>query len=230
MSAYDPGFNEAFTGGAAGPSTPDVAPTSTAWASLDDLEALCLAPLTPEQEARAEKLLARAANRIRAYTGQTFDKVQTTDTLRALGSIVRLPQAPVVSIEAVQVIDYLGTAFPVPVFGWDSLDRLDLAAYGAVLNLPEALSLDALWSGAVKVTYTHGYDPVPAEIVDLNAELVARVYNSPAGEQTGIRSQGVGPYSVGYDPATGGGVLTLTPDDKAVLDRYRDFGATVELV
>lgn len=201
----------------------------TAWASTEDVQALCVTTLTDDQTARAEKLLDRAANRIRAYTGQTFDKATTTDVLRSLGSVVKLPQLPVISIDGVRIIDYLGTSYPVPVFGFDQIDRIDLATYGVVLNLPEAISLDGLWSGTVDVTYTHGYDPVPAEIVDLNAELVARVYNSPAGEQTGIRSQGVGPYSIGYDPATGGGVMSLTPDDKAMLDRYRIFGATVEL-
>ncbi len=202
----------------------------TAFADITDVEALCVTALSPDQQARAEILLDRAANRIRAYTGQTFDLDTTTDVLRSLGSIVKLPQLPVVSVDAVQMMDYLGHRYPVPVFGFDGIDRIDLATYGVVLNLPEVvLSLDAVWGGSVEVTYTHGYVVVPAEIVDLNAELVARVYNSPAGEQTGIRSQGVGPYSVGYDPATGGGVFSLTPDDKAVLDRYRIFGATVEL-
>lgn len=200
----------------------------TAFAEIGDVEVLCLSPLSDAQSARAEILLDRAANRIRAYTGQTFDLVQTTDTLRSLGSIVKLPQLPVVSLDAVEVIDYLGTAYPVPVFGFDQIDRIDLATYGAVLNLPEVvLSSDAIWCGSVKVTYTHGYEEIPADVVDLNADLVARIFNSPAGEQVGVRSQGVGPYSVSLD--TAGGQLALTAGDMAVLDRYRIFGATVEL-
>src|SRR4029077_4978197 len=126
----------------------------TAFADISDVEALCLSPLSTEQTARAEILLDRAANRIRAYTGQSFDLVQTTDVLRSLGSVVKLLQLPVASVDAVKIIDFLGVSYPVPVFGFDQVDRIDLASYGVILNLPEAISLNAQWSGTVEVTYT----------------------------------------------------------------------------
>lgn len=200
-----------------------------AFAQLSDVEALALQALSTEQQARAEKLLLQAANKIRSYTRQNFDHVTTTDKVRAIGNLVRLPQRPVVAITGVKLIDYLGNEWPVPAYGFDGIDRLDLALYGTILNLPEAVSLEGYWSGTVEVTYEHGYETVPQEIIDLNAELVARIFNSPTQGAVGVRAQGVGPYNVSFDPATSGGMITLTAEDRATLDRYRVFGQTVEL-
>ena len=201
---------------------------SGAFAALADVEGLALTTLTTDQQARAETLLVQAANKIRSYTRQTFDHAVTTDKVRALGNLVRLPQRPVIAVTGVKLIDYLGNEWPVPAYGFDGIDRLDLALYGTILNLPEAVSLEGYWSGTVEVTYEHGYTTVPQEIVDLNADLVARIFNSPAQGVVGVRSQGVGPYNVSIDPSTGGGLIVLTADDKATLDKYRVFGMTVE--
>ena len=206
------------------PSTP-----TGAFASIDDVTGYALTTLSDAQQARAEKLLLVAANKIRSYTRQNFDHATTTDKVRAIGNLVRLPQRPVIAVTGVKLIDYLGNEWPVPAYGFDGIDRLDLALYGTVLNLPEAVSLEGYWSGTVEVTYEHGYLAVPQEIVDLNAELVARIFNSPTQGVVGVRSQGVGPYNVSLDPATGGGMIVLTAEDKATLDRYRSFGQTVEL-
>lgn len=203
--------------------------STTAFAALSDVEALVLSPLTTDQQARVDKLLVQAANKIRGYTRQTFDYGTTTDKVRALGNLVRLPQRPVIAVTGVKLIDYLGNEWPVPAYGFDGIDRLDLALYGTVLNLPEAVSLEGYWSGTVEVTYEHGYQTIPQEIIDLNAELVARIFNSPTQGVVGVRSQGVGPYNVSLDPATGGGMIVLTDEDKATLDKYRVFGHSVEL-
>lgn len=202
---------------------------TTSFAQVPDVEALCLSALTADQQSRAEVLLKQAANRIRSYTRQPFDLQTSTDTLRAIGAVVYLPKRPVVSISSVQIIDYLGNAYPVPTFGFDQIDRLDLTLYGGILNLPEALSLDGLWTGTVKVTYEHGYSVIPDEVVELNAEMVARIFNSPAQGAVGVRSQTMGPYNVSLDASMGLGVVTLTPDDKEILDKYRNFGATIQL-
>lgn len=200
-----------------------------AFATIDDVEALCIGTLSATQEDQADALLEQAANKIRAYTGQTFDLTSTTDTLRAVGSIVRLPQRPVISVDSVQLIDTLGNTYALPVYGFDGIDRLDLAYYGQVLNLPEEIALDGGWAGTVKVTYQHGYSDVPADLQALNAELVARIFNAPTQGAVGIRSQSTGPYNVSYDPAYAGGVVILTDDDKVTLNRYRRNVRTMEL-
>jgi hypothetical protein len=202
----------------------------TAFASFTDVRALCLNDLTGTQSARATKLLDQAADRIRAYTRRTFTLETSTVKLRAIGSVIVLPQKPVIAVTGLSLIDYLGNEFAVPVFGFDQIDRIDLTFYGAVLNLPEALSFQGEWSGTVKVTYEHGYAEIPKDVANLNAELVARIFNSPLQGMTGIRSQTVGPYGVGIDTTgAGGGVIALTDDDKTLLKKYRRAQQAVEL-
>lgn len=201
----------------------------TAYASLGDVQMFTLNEPTPAQSARIPALLDQATARINAYIRRDLNKTQTTSILRSVGAVCTLPKTPVLSVDSVKLIDYLGRAWDVPVFGFDSIDRLDLSFYNAVVNLP-AVMLDATWSGSVEVTYTHGYDQIPQEIVDLTAELVARVLNSPMQGVTGVRGQTVGPYSVQIDSSgAGGGLISLTPDDKQLLAKYRRKPQAVEL-
>jgi hypothetical protein len=203
-----------------------------AFATLDDLKPLLLTPLASgAPTTRAEALLEQAARRIRAYTRRTFVKV-TDDVIviRSVGSKVRLPQTPVIAVTAVKLIDYLGNRYPIPTYGFDAIDTVDLAFYDLVLNLPTILAFNTTWNGSVEITYSHGYDTVPEDIVALNAELVARILNSPLNGMSGVRSSTTGPYSVTVDPTTGGGgIITLTDDDKAMLGRFKRLQAAVEL-
>lgn len=186
----------------------------------DDVEARCLRTLTGAEEDRATVLISDASAWVRAYTRCDFTQGETTVTLRASGSVVKLPQRPVVSISQVQVRDYLGHLFPMPIYGFDGIDRIDLGSYPAVLNLPETILTDT-WQWTVDVTYTHGYATVPDDVVGVVASAVAGLFNTPTAGVAGVSTQSAGPYTVGLNASAQTGRVTFTDDDRRILNRYR---------
>lgn len=200
-----------------------------AFADPDDVQARCLATLSSTDQDRAAVLLDDAARKIVAYTRRTFTRATSSVTLRAMGGTVIIPNRPVLAITDVKLVDFLGNQFTVPAFGFDQIDRIDLSYYGLVLNLPESLSFNSEWSGTVIVTYDHGYDPIPDDIVSVNADMVARIFNSVGGGMVGVGGVTTGPYSVTASRTTTTGVVTITDDDRLILNQYRTPARAVEL-
>jgi len=193
-------------------------------ATVADLATLLGRTFTPQQELQAQALLDQASSVVRAYVRQDITRATTTDTftmrradpyLHRCAGVVSLPQRPVVDIATVSVAGVETTDW------WQ--DGSDLLLKAWPWNEPPT----AHRAPQVKVTYTHGYDPVPGDIQAIVLQAANRVIVNPSG----IRSETVGGESVTYlIPAVGEylGVL-LSRTEQRVLDRYRRTAGTVNL-
>lgn len=179
-----------------------------ALASVDDLESRLGRQLDPPEAQRAAALLDDASAAVRAYTGQQISAAETTQRLRVVNGEIRLPQRPVDEVTAIDDADGNPVAF-----SWWFGDRALLIG-----PYPE-------W---VDVTYTHGYVEVPAEIVGLVCNQVARSLGN-APDQTGYTQEQIGQYSYTIGPAAAAGPFGLLNDERAVLDRYRRVGGVVRM-
>jgi hypothetical protein len=201
----------------------------TALAAQTDVEANLGRTLTTAEATRITSLLANASRLIRGYCRQDFTAATSTSVLRISAGRIRLPQRPVTAVTAVKLVGYDGTSrYPVP-FIWDGLDEIVMMGDLLVVNLPEILQ--DVYATTAEVDYSHGYATIPEDVVELCAQIVARVYQSPAGT-AGVSFQQAGPFSVRVADGYGSGQVALTQDDKDYLSRrgYRLGVHTVGLL
>lgn len=116
---------------------------------------------------QVDQLLADLSDQVREAAGWQQISLVTDDTVELRGSgalTMGLPQRPVVAVTA---IDGLTTSK----WSWDgkALSRVD----------------GYQWDGPVTVTYSHGYDPVPAWLVGMCCQVIRRSANN----QDGLRSE-----------------------------------------
>lgn len=177
--------------------------------------------LTSEETIRANALLADASARVRAWTRQDFS-VATDDqvVLRSDGDGLVLPQRPVISVASVVAVGSNGLP-DITLAGWvfDGLDRVVLAGTGTVINMPEWFEADR-FAGAYRVTYTHGHDEVPGDVIAVVCAMVLRCLSAPT-MFGGVTGETIGPYSYRMESAGGGTAVRLTEDDKRDLRGYR---------
>jgi hypothetical protein len=193
-------------------------------ATVADLATLLGRTFTEEQELQAQALLDQASAVVRSYVRQDITQATTTDTftmrhvdplLHRCAGAVTLPQRPVVDIGTV-LIDGTET------HDWWQ-DGNDLLLRSWTWDQPPA----AHRPPQVTVTYTHGWDPVPAEIQAIVMQAANRVLVNPSA----VRSEMVGGESITYlIPTTGEflGVL-LSRTEQKVLNRYRLTAGSVNL-
>jgi hypothetical protein len=95
----------------------------------------------------------------------------------------------------------------VDVSGWDSI----------MVNLPEWVHDRAWLPATYRVTYTHGYAAVPAEVVAVVCGMVGRTLSAPS-TASGITSETIGSYSYRTAEPGIGVTVALSAADKAFLD------------
>lgn len=177
-----------------------------------------------------ERAITGATAAIRNYCHQHIELVEddeiTLDVWAPCWNIV-LPEMPVVSVASV-IED--GEAL---VAGTD--EDYVLARHGQLVRR------GARWTAGpqiLTVVYTHGYDPIPDDIVDVCTRAAARVYQSGlrASEDEGvpgIASKQLGDFAVSYSSGGGGvgegvmgvsGSRMLLLSEKDILDKYRYKG------
>ncbi|GAA2108164.1 hypothetical protein [Streptomyces synnematoformans] len=177
-------------------------------------------PLTPVEAARAGALLDDASALVRAYTGQTFSRVDDDQVvLRAQQGEIRLPQRPVHDVTAVVAIG-AGGAPDLPVVGWqwDGLDILRTMTDSPVINLPELWYEEDVeaYPGTYRVTYSHGDATVPADVIAVVARMALRTLTAPTVAAT-VTSETLGPYSYRTDGSGAGTAVVMTDDDRQML-------------
>lgn len=185
-----------------------------ALATTDDVALRIGRTFTSDEEDRVQALLDDASAAVRAYTGQTFTLVEDDEVrLRARNGGVRLPQRPVVDVTAVADVD--GNTV---IFDWDASDTVYLA------GLSEAVRFDIepfrTRTPFVDVTYSHGYESVPADIVAVVCQIVGRAFGRPA-DATAVTQESIAGYSYSIGGAAAQGPLGLMANEREVLDRYR---------
>lgn len=166
-------------------------------ATVADLEARSPTPL-PGPPERVDAMLADASAAVRAYSTQEFTRSTTTAWLKVRQPL-RLPQRPVNDV--VDVVDPAGE--PVD-FAWDGLDTIDVDPFNTT----------------VAVTYDHGYDEVPDEIVAIVCSITARALATTPGSSA-VTQESITNYSVSYGPVSASGTQGLFAAEAAILDRYK---------
>jgi hypothetical protein len=184
-----------------------------ALATLDDLEARLGSRVTDED--RAEALLDDVSAIVRAYTGQQFTLVEDDEIrVRVRNGSLRLPQRPVVDVTAVANVD--GDSVD---FTWDSGDSVQLEGFAALRTSFEVEPFRHRdpW---VNVTYSHGYETVPADIVAVVCQIAARAYGRTP-DTTGVTQESIAGYSYSVGAAAAAGPAGMLADERRILDQYR---------
>lgn len=182
-------------------------------ASIDDLEARL--GRTVDNEDQAQAALDDASAAIRAYTGQQFDLVEDDQVrLRARKGAVSLPQRPVVDVTAVANVDTGSVEFT-----WDAGSSVTLAGFDALRTFEVEPYRNArpLY---VDVTYSHGYETVPADIVAVTCQVAGRALGRTP-DATAVTQESIAGYSYSVSGAAASGALGFTLPERQVLDRYR---------
>lgn len=175
---------------------------------------------TDAETYRAEALLADASAKVRNYTRQTITRVlDDTVYLEATDDQwLYFPERPVVSVSSI-VVGGAPLSPELYYFQSDALYRYDGWSgrfYGStgVWNQPDT----------IQVTYTHGWDSVPDDIVMVVCKLAQASWTNPQG----FRSFTQGDMAATLDASTVG-AGHLDADDKRVLDFYRSARRSVVL-
>lgn len=173
---------------------------------MDDLAAIC----GPQPDAAvAQAALDQATTAIQMATGQTLLATESTRLLLdgEGADTLLLPELPVTDVSVVRVE---GIELDEDDYEWSSTGLLRLR--GWCRHFPRRMQ-------SVDVTYSHGFDPVPADLVLATAKIACRIL--AGGEVTGATLDGVpithervGSYSVSYNQG-------LTQTETAVVERYR---------
>ena len=171
----------------------------TALATTDDLDAR---GVTVPDTMNAETLLDAASAVVREAAGYQISSTTSTITLIAgEGEYLPLPGA-VVSVATVEIDGTAVTDYTV-VDG--ALWRCGGWRGGISSQTTFYLPGDRTRPTRVEVTYTHGYDPVPDDVVDLVCSLVAQRVAQGYDHDPRVTSEAIDDYRVSYsDQATSG--------------------------
>ncbi len=188
-------------------------------ATVDDLEARLGRSLDDTETIQAEALLAGASARVRTYTGQDFTAVEgDVVQVKARNGVARLPQRPVTAVSAVADLSANDVSYT-----WLNDDRIQVGPTS--LNWFEVEP----WRNTVpdlRVTYDHGYEEIPGDIVDVVCSMVAR--SLARGPDSGaIQSESIAGYSYSIGASAAAGSVGLLNDERAALDVYRRRGPVI---
>lgn len=189
----------------------------TALATLPDLELMMERTIEGDESRRALRLLETASERVRTFTGRRFEQSTETKRLRVRNARVRLPQGPVTAVSAVE--DTNGNALT---YTWQAGQIVDLCANPLNSWEIEPYRRGLRW---VDVTYTHGWESIPADIVGIVCEVAAAAFSQPI-EAAGIQSETLGDYTVTTSTTIPSGVR-LTQQQRDALAPYQMVGGTI---
>lgn len=197
-----------------------------ALASINDYETITGATVPGGSTARVQALLAMAESAVLASAhGQLIESQQYEDvTLRPVDGVAYFPQRPVTAVasvtlsgvELVEGTDYRWTAGgngrrAELIRQSNGVDHYWSLPSGVDGWLADSLTLPI-------VTYTAGWDPVPAQVVALVVFMAHGLVTTGANPQPTQRT--VGPFSASFGPdSSASPTLHLPEGDQATLDR-----------
>lgn len=171
------------------------------------------------EERRVASLITDASSAVRRFTKQDFTINQSTVGIRPIGHKLKLPQRPVISVDAITVKLPGGAQSTIPGWYWDGSDEVWLTDGGSIINLAEELLFVLQWQTPIcLVTYTHGYAVVPDDIVGVVCSMVTRLITAPG--LGGVISESVGEYSYRLSDTSAQGPMALTQAEKDTLKAY----------
>jgi hypothetical protein len=156
----------------------------------------------------ADAMLDAASEVVRAAAGVPISRTTSTVELAVTepGQYLRLPGPPIRAVTSVKVGE-------VEIEDWVLVDDALWRSVGWSLDCPVVYT----------VTYEHGLDPVPADIVDLVCSLaaagIAAAQSGGSSVHAGVQSERMGDYSITYSTGTDAttSVMELTPMTRARL-------------
>lgn len=195
-------------------------------ATLDEVQ-LLHGPFEDEQLDKVKALLEAASGAVRRFCRQTISLVVDDEiVVPSTGTNdLDLWEQPVLAVTEVEVMSpwFAEGSFPEGVFSWTAsgaLHRLDGLSWGSRYD-------------PVRVVYTHGFEPVPADLSGLVAAKVAASLMSADANPGGLRSLQVGAMSETYSNAAGSmaslGASALSEEERAYL-RESGYRRTVASV
>jgi hypothetical protein len=197
-----------------------------AFATSDDLRVeLGITTFTEDQEARAVRRIDGATGAIQRYCRQTIELVED-DSVSLVGSWsagLVLPEWPVTEVTSVVIDGDTLTADTDYVFdGQHTLWRGSTAFSWDDWSwrYPPPRGYDSHWGGPetqITVVYSHGFDPVPPEVVEICVSAALRGWDTP----TGATQRQIGSWSASYGAAGVGGAVTLTREERRILNELR---------
>lgn len=135
---------------------------------------------------------ARASVRVRRFLGQEITQSTSAAKLSGSGPWL-LPQRPVVSVASVVDADSVAVEYEL-----------------------DGQWLSATAEGPLTVTYTHGFDPVPDELIELVCAIATRLSQLPNAVVSGARTEQAGGEAVtwGVEAFNAGARLTQAEKDE----------------
>lgn len=161
---------------------------------------------------RLPALLTDASARVRNYTGQDITAGTSTVSLPIRNGVIVLPQRPATAVAG--LTDPFGGSI---LYGWQGTSEVIAGS-----NLPDAWAWEP-WRFSltnVIVTYSHGYDPIPDDVIAVVCSIVLRgLGRNPI--EAGLTSEAIAGYSYSIGGTGAAGPLGLLADEMATLDAYR---------
>lgn len=199
-------------------------------ATQADVEASLLRALTTPEATYVSALLARASRQVRVYLGQYIEEVaDDVVTISAdMYGTLRLPQRPVTAIASIVVA---GTTL--------DPDTYEFTADGVVTGVWAdgfETNIGFGWTTPATFVYTHGYDPIPDDIVGVVADAVAARITAAASTGSGggaVKLAQVDDVRIEYDTTTTSSSESsagLSDEQKRILDPYKSFGRPIDMV
>jgi hypothetical protein len=179
--------------------------------TVEDYERLTGVDVPAEDEPRVQALLDAASAAVQGATGQTLGRARSTEpvVLEQWRQTLVLDEVPLYEADpddALIVTDPDGEVVP--------RDHYDVDLKTSTLKHCDCHP----WPpGCYTVEYSHGYDPVPPDLVALIVGSVQGVVAAPAG----VQSRSVGSYSVTYRDGADVAGLGALGTGGGMLDRYR---------
>lgn len=166
-------------------------------------------------------LIAAAEGHIkRVYGGPVELTVHTAEKHTARAVLIVLRYTPIVNVTAVTVD---GTVLNVGTdISWSSIGTLRRISASGYSRLWDSFKVDG-----VVVTYSAGFDPVPEDITDVCAWMVANAFRvgvaNAEGSGVGIKSENIGEYGVEFfasvaDPSQ---FVHMTEEHRRVVVEHR---------
>jgi len=175
-------------------------------------------------DASAERAIQEASVAIQNYCRQQIEQIEDDEIILDSGGGRRLflPELPVVEVSSV-VED--GEALV-------DDDDYKLGQHGILHRVGQE------WAKGIQIvtiTYTHGYEPIPGDVVAICTRAASRAYqaglkSAETEAVPGVTAMGLGDYSVSFGAEAGGGsggVLgasaapLLLRSEKELLNRFR---------
>lgn len=181
-------------------------------ANIDDLESRLGRCLTDAEGLRAIALLDDVSAVIRRHARQQLSAGTTTVNLTASRGRVALPERPVTAVASVETLD----GDPID-FTWYTGDPfLTIGSSGV-----NAFDREPLRCGSQRFTvvYSHGYNPIPGDLVAVCCQVVGRALGT-GPESAGIQSETLGAYSYSVGTAAASGPAGLLSAELAIVAGY----------